>query len=158
MVAMGRPALPYLQEKMEQGQGMDFMLAFAVVEINGWNKADFRGGSEQDFRDKVLARMKSTSDDRSKAAAHTEWIARALKEMQSIKPGMTRAELLKVVSEEGGLSNAAQRRYAYRDCPYIKVDVKFDAARDPDGRVGRESPDDKITSISQPFLEWMIGD
>ncbi len=105
-----------------------------------------------------LQRTKQQDERQTAEQEHTEWVAHALREMQTIKPGMARADLLKVFREEGGLSNAAQRRYAYRECPYNKVDVKFDAANDADGRVGRETPQDKIASISQPFLEWLIGD
>ena len=32
---------------------------------------------------------------------HSEWIAQSLKEIETIKPGMTRADLLKVFGEEG---------------------------------------------------------
>jgi len=74
--------------------------------------------------------------------------------MQTIKVGMTRAELLKVFTIEGGRFTRRQRRYVYRDCPYIKVDVVFAPADDG----AAESPGDKIARISQPFLEWMIWD
>jgi len=90
----------------------------------------------------------------------SKWIANALQEIQSLKPGMSRAELLKVLREEGGLSTRTQRRYAYRGCPYIKVNVKFEAVGEPDGGAGAgaASSQDKVTSVSQPFLEWTIGD
>jgi hypothetical protein len=88
----------------------------------------------------------------------TKWIAAALREMQTIRKGNTRAELLKVFREEGGLSTRTQRRYAYHDCPYIKVDVTFQPVGDPDAKVGEESSKDVIGSISQPFLEWSIMD
>jgi hypothetical protein len=39
---------------------------------------------------------------------------------------MTRSDLLKVFATEGGLSWSTQRTYVYRQCPYIKVDVKFE--------------------------------
>jgi len=90
------------------------------------------------------------------AESHTEWITRSLKEIQTVKVGMSRAELLKVFTEEGGLSTRLQRRYVYRDCPYIKVDVEFEpveAIADRD-----ELPTDKIRRISKPFLEWSILD
>jgi len=83
---------------------------------------------------------------------HTQWISGALRSMQTIKPGMTRADLLKVFTEEGGLSTAAQRTYVYQECPYIKVDVKFDAP------MHQELPTDKIVEISRPYLEWSIMD
>ncbi len=85
------------------------------------------------------------------------WIAASLKTMQTIKPGMTRWELLKVFTMEGGLSNRLHRTYVLRECPYIKVDVDFKAV----GREGDllwESPDDSIAAISRPYLEWSVMD
>jgi hypothetical protein len=90
-------------------------------------------------------------------AEHTEWVAQSLREIQTIKPGMTRAALMKVFFEEGGLSNRAQQRYAYRECPYFKVDVTFQAVGAPADKLTK-SPRDRISSISKPFLEWSIGD
>jgi hypothetical protein len=87
--------------------------------------------------------------------AQTQWIAASLKTMQTIKPGMARADLLKVFTTEGGISTRRQRRYIFRECPYIKVLVEFDPVDDRDFV---ESPSDRITKISQPFLEWTIAD
>jgi hypothetical protein len=84
------------------------------------------------------------------------WIAASLTDMQGINVGMTRAEMLKVFMEEGGISNRHWRRYVYRKCGYIKVDVGFAPANNPDNT--DESPEDRITKISQPFLEWAIRD
>jgi len=83
--------------------------------------------------------------------------------MEQIKVGMTRADLLKVFTTEGGLSTGLQRKFVYRDCPYIKVDVEFEPvgrpARDRNGRVTlEEDRRDIITKISQPYLEWSIMD
>jgi hypothetical protein len=94
---------------------------------------------------------------------HTEWIAKSLKEMEQIKVGLTRADLLKVFTTEGGLSTGLNRRYVYRECPYIKVDVEFEPvgrpARDAEGRVTLiEADGDVIKKISQPYLEWSIMD
>ena len=83
---------------------------------------------------------------------HTQWINATLRSIQTIKPGMTRADLLKVFTEEGGLSTAASRTYVYQECPYIKVDVKFDAP------TGHELPTDKIVEISRPYLAWSVMD
>ena len=88
---------------------------------------------------------------------HTEWIAKCLKEIESVKVGMTRGELLRVFKEEGGISTRKWRRYAYRDCPYIKVDVEFEPVGDPENKVS-QSPKDTIIKISKPFLEWSIMD
>jgi hypothetical protein len=84
------------------------------------------------------------------------WIAASLTDMQGIKVGMTRAEMLKVFMEEGGISNRRWRRYVYRKCGYIKVDVEFAPANNPDNP--DQSLEDRITKISQPFLEWSIRD
>jgi hypothetical protein len=98
-----------------------------------------------------------------KSQGQTEWIADSLKEMQKIKVGMTRADLLKVFTTEGGLSTGLNRTYVYRECSYIKVDVEFEpvgrSARDSDGRVTLvEANEDVIKKISKPYLEWMVVD
>ena len=84
---------------------------------------------------------------------HTAWISGVLKEAQTIKAGMTRSDLMKVFTTEGGLSTTSQRKYVYRQCPYIKIDVKFAAASPSE-----ELPTDKIVRVSHPYLEWSIMD
>jgi hypothetical protein len=47
----------------------------------------------------------------------------------------------------------------FRDCPYLKVDVDFEAvdrpARDPEGRVTLiESEADTVKNISRPYLQF----
>ena len=88
---------------------------------------------------------------------HTEWIVKSLRKMESVKVGMTRADLLKVFTEEGGLSTRTLQRYVYRDCPYIKVDVEFEPVGEQNNRIIRSS-EDKIIKLSKPFLEWSILD
>jgi len=85
---------------------------------------------------------------------HTEWISRCIKRIQAITPGATRGELLEVLTTEGGMSNRRGRRYVYKECPYIKVDVEFK----PIGDGPLEDDNDIITKISKPFLEWSIID
>jgi len=82
-------------------------------------------------------------------------IANVLKQCQAIKPGMTRAELSKVFSTEGGLSTVSHRTYVYRDCPYIKVDVDYGPSAP---RQDVEKPADIVTKISKPYLDWSVGD
>ena len=88
---------------------------------------------------------------------HTAWIAKSLREMETVKVGMTRGELLKVFEEEGGISTRKWRRYTYRECRYIKVDVEFEPVGDPENQRNQNTLD-KITKISKPFLEWSILD
>ena len=101
--------------------------------------------------------------DSQKSEENTKWISDSLREMKTIEVGKTRAELLKVFTTEGGLSTGLNRTYVYRKCPYIKVDVEFEAvgrtARDAEGRVTLKEDDrDKIKSISKPYLELSIVD
>jgi hypothetical protein len=84
-------------------------------------------------------------------------IGNVLKECQTIKPGMTRAEISKIFVTEGGLSTARHRTYVFHDCPYVKVDVDFNLS-DPKQDVLDERPTDTIAKISKPYLEWRISD
>jgi hypothetical protein len=95
--------------------------------------------------------------------SHLAWVTDALIRMQTIKPGMTRSDLLKVFTTEGGLSTGLQRTFVSRDCLYFKVDVEFEAvgrpSRDRDGRVTlMEDGRDVIVKISKPYLELAIFD
>src|SRR5580692_9542141 len=57
--------------------------------------------------------------------ALTKKVGVILTECEKIKPGMTRAQLLKTFTTEGGLSGPTARTYVSRRCPYIKIDVEF---------------------------------
>jgi hypothetical protein len=104
---------------------------------------------------------KRSVENYQEAEDQTAWVSRSLKQMQTVKVGMTRADLLKVFTTEGGLSTRLWRTYVYKQCPYFKVDVEFRAVgtRDKRGRVGiDESDDDVITKISKPYLAWTVAD
>ena len=90
-------------------------------------------------------------------------IGDVLTEIESIKVGMNRGQLLLVFTTEGGLSTPLQRTYVYRGCPVIKVDVEFQIVgrpeRDSTGRVTVvEVDEDLIRKISRPYLAWSIMD
>jgi len=92
-----------------------------------------------------------------------DWLDRTLQQMKSIKPGMTREDLLKVFTTEGGLSTGLHRTYVSQACAYCKVDVEFRAVgradRDGDGRVTLgEDLRDVIVKISRPYLQLSIYD
>jgi hypothetical protein len=116
----------------------------------GYPTADFFRGQDPRGDARLRTALRATGKLAKPPAEYTQWIADSLREIQSLKPGMTRADLLKIFEEEGGLSTRFERRYAYRDCPYIKINVKFDPTS--------ERPDYKISQISQPFLEWPVTD
>jgi hypothetical protein len=87
----------------------------------------------------------------------TKQISAVLTECQKIKPGMTRAELLKVFTTQGGLSTPKHRTFVYRGCPYIKVDVDFTLSELKQYEL-EERPADTINKISKPYLEWSVID
>lgn len=92
--------------------------------------------------------------------ALTRSMDQVLKDVSSIQSGMTRTELLRIFTTEGGLSTRDEQRYVYRRCPYIKVMVTFrrpvDADDDWGGAPEEERAGDIILSISKPFLEYSI--
>jgi hypothetical protein len=87
---------------------------------------------------------------------HTEWIDSVMRSIQTIKPGATRKDLLRLFMEEGGFYRN-HRTYAYKQCPYIKVDVDFAPAERKSNGL-KEMPQDKISAISRPYLDYFITD
>lgn len=101
--------------------------------------------------------LSSFASDAQYDADLTKKIEKVILEVQLIKPGMSRADLLKVFTTEGGISTRKQRRYVHLKCPNIKVDVQFKPVGNENDSL-RESAADKIIRISQPFLEFGITD
>jgi hypothetical protein len=89
--------------------------------------------------------------------AHQQWLEDRYKEATSIKPGMTRADLIKLFMEDGGFYGTQARPYVLRSCFLIKIEVKFDK---PYGFDSRSVPDNefKIVEVSKPYLERMALD
>lgn len=91
--------------------------------------------------------------------AHIEWAARALERMLTVKPGMTRRELLEVLTTEGGVSYRRQQTYVSRECPLFKVRIEFSPVGLPDpAPPGFDSGNDIVRSISEPFIQSPITD
>jgi hypothetical protein len=80
-----------------------------------------------------------------------------LRDIEKIRPGMRRKDLLSVLTTEAGLSSRTQRTYVYKDCPYVKVTVHFKTP-EPEGSAPGEDPDDIIESLSSPCLALTTGD
>ena len=96
-----------------------------------------------------------------KTKEYTQWISQVLAQRQTLKPGMKRANLDQLFTQEGGIRGGLT--YVYRECPFIKVDFEFKRAAetkyDKQGRVvSGLSPNDEITSISRPYLQYSIYD
>jgi hypothetical protein len=103
--------------------------------------------SQSEIKDESVPMSPSLTQER------TKWIAKVLRRIGKIKPGMRRKDLLTEFTTEGGLSNRFQRTYVDVECFYIKVNVRFKPVKD-DHNVMEENPDDIIGSISQPYLAW----
>jgi hypothetical protein len=92
----------------------------------------------------------------------TRSMDQVLKDVSSIQSGMSRVDLLRIFTMEGGPSTRDVAQYVYRRCPYIKVIVKFRRPADADvdwgGAPDEEWSGDVIESISKPFLEYSMGD
>lgn len=92
----------------------------------------------------------------------TRSVDQVLKDVSSIQSGMSRGDLLRVFTMEGGPSTRIEAQYVYRRCPYIKVIVRFrlpaDADVDWSGAPDEEWSGDIIESISKPFLEHSTRD
>ncbi|MGH9496765.1 MAG: hypothetical protein ACRD3B_17335 [Candidatus Sulfotelmatobacter sp.] len=85
---------------------------------------------------------------------HTHWLEQVMQSIATIKPGMTRRQMLRLLTSEGGLYSRREGRYVYKQCPLIKVTVKFEPIDE-----GMDfNPGDKIVEISKPFLEFAIAD
>ena len=98
------------------------------------------------------------------ANQNEKWVADALRRMQSIKVGMTRADLLRVFQNAGGAYAVPPEVFSYRDCHYFKMTVTFNDKRgrpkqDRDGRPSSPTaPDDVIATLSKPYIEDVYYD
>ena len=89
--------------------------------------------------------------------AHEQWLEEKYKEATSIKTGTTRADLLKLFEEDGGLQSIPAGRYVLKSCHLIQIEVKFDTKY---GVNYQPTPDEnlKIVEVSRPYLERMAMD
>jgi hypothetical protein len=74
------------------------------------------------------------------------------------KPNKTRNDLKKSFQLNGGSYHRFECTYLYRECPFIKIDVKFKIddvkGEDQFSKDWKLSDSDIIVEISKPFLEW----
>ena len=88
---------------------------------------------------------------------HAAWLTQVLGKMSTIKPGMTRWDVLHVFRAEegaprlfrteGGPPAGLQREtFVSQDCPYFKIDVEFK----PEAVANR----DVIVKVSKPYVQF----
>src|SRR5262249_40348441 len=85
---------------------------------------------------------------------HNAWLGEQLKQLLSIKPGVTRAEVRKFMTTDGGVYDRAERTYMGKECTYCKVHITFRlvGAAENDG----ESANDIVEAVSTPYLGFDI--
>jgi hypothetical protein len=99
------------------------------------------------------------------AQDHEVWLAHLMEKMETIKPGMTRWDVLKVFRAEGGLpaptptpTGLQRSRFVSQDCPYFKIDVEFKPAGPNLGynlsRFLTEDNRDVIVKVSKPYVQF----
>ena len=86
----------------------------------------------------------------------TAWITKVLRQIQAIQPGMKRKDVTALFDEDGGLSFPTQQTYTYKDCPLIKIEVKFKSWNGTSA--SSKNADDIIESVSRPYLGWEVKD
>jgi len=92
------------------------------------------------------------------AQNHEAWLKQVSEKMETIKPGMTRWDLLKVLRREatprrtfrigGGPPQVLRESFVSQDCPYLRIDVEL---------AGREDDlpnQDVIVKVSKPYLQF----
>ena len=123
----------------------------------GYPTPQFFKGKDPRGDDRIRNSLKAGAKLAESELTHVEYLEQAMRALATLKPGMTRAELLNVCEEEGGLSTRTSRRYVYRGSRYVKVDVVFEP---DDGQPNKlpTSTGDRIVKISRPYLEWSIMD
>jgi hypothetical protein len=100
------------------------------------------------------------------AQNHEVWLAHLMEKMETIKPGMTRWDVLKVFRAEGGVpapmptpTGLQRSRFVSQDCPYFKIDVEFE----PVARGNlvynlsgflTEDNRDVIVKVSKPYVQF----
>lgn len=89
---------------------------------------------------------------------HYMWLLERLQEAESIKTGMTKAELLKVFTPDGGIQHSHPQPFVLRSCNLIKMDVEFDGLEGSNFPNLPSETELKIESISKPYLEPMHMD
>jgi len=82
------------------------------------------------------------------------WVKKCLQDFNALKPGITRGEIEKKFRMDGGLiASPYSARFTHPSCPYFKIDVRFVSKRNADKEDLGFEKEDKVDSISKPYIE-----
>ena len=94
------------------------------------------------------------------AQNHEAWLKQVSEKMETIKPGMTRWDLLKVLRTEGtprprfrtigGPPQVLRESFVSQDCAYLKIDVEFESVAGRDDVPNQ----DVIVKVSKPYIQF----
>ena len=98
----------------------------------------------------------SYSSETSTNESHMRWLEERLKEAESVKVGMSRADLLATYQQEGGIYKELPTRYFLKSCRYIRISVEFEV--DTQEKAPASDDEIKIKNIVGPCLGYPIYD
>jgi hypothetical protein len=87
---------------------------------------------------------------------HNAWLKQVMVKMETIKPGMTRWDVLKVFKTEEGVAPifrmegapaVSREIFVSQDCPYLKIAVEFQPTFGVPNR-------DLIVKVSKPYAQF----
>ena len=85
-----------------------------------------------------------------------ELVREVLHETEGIRAGMKRRQVEEKFMRDGGVQFPAETRYVYSKCRDIKVEVDFQLANS--GEHALPSPEDTVTKVMTPYLEYFSRD
>jgi hypothetical protein len=85
-------------------------------------------------------------------------VQNALQALDRIRKGTKRSEIEEQFVIDGGLFSRERTRYSFRLCPLIKVDIAFDADPKDSAGFATGSPNDTVSAVSKPYIEYPVTD
>ena len=88
-----------------------------------------------------------------------QFMESVLKDMDQIRVGTTRQDLLKLFDPAAGLRRLSRTEvtYVYRRCNYIHLDVEFEAVGEPQNK-SYARPQDKVSKLPNPYITRPVFD
>ena len=107
----------------------------------------------------VTAYGESTPPAITEQQARIRWVGECLRDFNTLKPGMTRAEVEKVFPRHTMDEHSVPSRIIHPDCPLFMIDVYFDIKGNPeDQNRATPRPEDLLINISKPYIAYPIND
>jgi len=99
--------------------------------------------------------VSATSTDPQVACNSCSIAIEVLSAVANLKPGMTREQIEKEFQPDDTFGSGPIKRYVYKKCAYIKIDIDFDLV---DANAVKDNPEDRVVKISKPYIEQQFVD